>query len=84
MMHLTDKAADIIMPVLLSTLMTLVVSLVTTFTALGLAGFTLPGWLQAWGMSWLIAYPTLLQVLPLVRRLTGLIIRTVNRYGDNS
>lgn len=79
-MHLTDKAAEVIMPLLLSTLMTLVVSLVTTFTALGLAGFTLSGWLQAWGMSWLIAYPTLLLVLPLVRRLTILIISILNRY----
>lgn len=83
-MYLTDKAANLIMPVLLSTLMTLVVSLVTTLTTLGLAGFTLSGWLQAWGMSWLIAYPTLLLVLPLVRRLTAWIISTVNRYGGNS
>ena len=81
-MYLTDKAAEVIMPVLLSTLMTLVVSLVTTVTALGLNGFTLLGSLKAWGMSWLIAYPTLLLVLPLVRRLTALIIRSVNHYCD--
>jgi hypothetical protein len=79
-MRLKDNAAEIIMPFLLSVLMTLIISLITSITSLGLARFTLGSWLSAWGLSWVIAFPTLLVVLPLVRKLTKIIIGWVNQW----
>ena len=31
-------------------------------------------WLQPWCLSWLVAFPTLLLVMPTVRRITGLFV----------
>jgi hypothetical protein len=54
---------------LVSLLMTAVVSLVTTL--LNLHAFDARHWLGAWALSWLIAFPTLLAVMPLVRGLVA-------------
>jgi hypothetical protein len=40
----------------------------------GLAPGVLQLWLGSWGVSWLIAFPTLMAVLPFVRRLTGKVV----------
>ncbi|RZJ43203.1 MAG: DUF2798 domain-containing protein [Brevundimonas sp.] len=61
------------MALLLSILMTMVVSGVSTLRGVGLSEDVLPIWLSAWGLSWLVAFPTLLLILPLVRRLTATI-----------
>ncbi len=79
-MRLKESAAEIIMPLLLSVLMTLIISLVTSIFSLGVVGFSADKWLSAWGLSWLIAFPTLLIVLPLVRKLTKSIIGWVNQW----
>ncbi len=68
---LPARYAGIIMPLLLSILMTFVVSLISTLRGIGLADNVLHIWMGAWGLSWIVAFPTLLFVLPLVRRLTG-------------
>ncbi len=75
MPKLPARAASLVMPLLLSVLMTLIVSLVSTLKSLGLEAFTLQGWLSAWGVSWLIAFPTLLLVLPLVKKLTAYLVQ---------
>ncbi|GHG65676.1 hypothetical protein GCM10010919_13160 [Alishewanella longhuensis] len=64
------------MPLLLSILMTFIVSFVSTLKGLGIEGFTLIGWLSAWALSWLIAFPTLLMVLPLVKKLTAYLVHS--------
>lgn len=70
------KSARLIMPLLLSIFMTCIVSLVSTLKSLGLDAFSLNGWLSAWGLSWLIAFPTLLLVLPLVKKLTAYLVNS--------
>lgn len=75
MPKLPTKAAALIMPFLLSIFMTFVVSLVSTLNALGLDSFSLTAWFAAWGLSWVIAFPTLLLVLPLVKTLTAYLVR---------
>ena len=70
------KAAGLIMPLLLSILMTFIVSFVSTLKSLGLDAFTLTGWLSAWGLSWLIAFPALLLVLPVVKKLTAYLVHS--------
>ena len=61
---LSDRAAVLIA-------MTLVVSAVSTLRGVGLGSEFLPVWLSAWGLSWIVACPTVLVILPLVRRVTG-------------
>ena len=55
-------------------LMTFVVSGISTVKALGLTAEFLQTWPGAWALSWLVAFPTLLLVLPLVRRLVALVV----------
>ena len=62
------------MPLLLSILMTFIVSLVSTLRSLGPVPGFVSIWLGAWGLSWLVAFPTLLVVLPLVRKATAALV----------
>ncbi len=76
---LPPSAATFVMPLILSILMTCIVSAVSTLRNIGLVEGVAGHWLQAWGLSWLIAFPTLLLVLPLVRRIVGLLVQTPAR-----
>lgn len=72
------RYAGVISAFFLSIMMTCIVSLVSSIRAAGLNPDTLPLWLGAWRISWLIAFPVLLLVLPVVKRLTMLFIRHTN------
>ncbi len=71
---LPARYAGLVMPLLLSVLMTCIVSLISTFKGVG----AVPGfwrlWLSAWAVSWLVAFPALLVALPLVRKLTTVFV----------
>jgi hypothetical protein len=54
--------------------MTLIVSGISTLRLLGPTQAFLQNWPGAWGLSWLIAFPVLLAVLPVARRLTALLV----------
>ena len=70
---LPARYAAVISPLVLSLLMTFIVSLISTLKSLGLHP-SMPGiWMVAWGLSWLVAFPTLLVVLPIVRRIVGMV-----------
>ncbi|WP_207457115.1 DUF2798 domain-containing protein [Azospirillum sp. SYSU D00513] len=69
----------IVMPFVLSILMTFVVSGVSTIKTLGLAPDLLGQWMSAWGLSWLVAFPTLLLVLPAVRRIVAALVHPPGR-----
>lgn len=71
---LPARYAGIVMPLLLSLLMTFIVSLISTVRAVGLPPDFVGIWFGSWAMSWLVAFPTLLGVLPLVRRATAAIV----------
>ena len=73
---LPARYAGVVMPFLLSILMTCIVSLISTMKGVGLVANFAHIWLGAWGISWLIAFPTLLLVLPVVRRLTAVVVVT--------
>jgi hypothetical protein len=75
MPKLPPKYAAIVLPLLLSILMTFLVSFVSTLRSVGLAPDLIRVWLGAWALSWVVAFPTLLMVLPLVRRATFAIVR---------
>lgn len=72
---LPARYAGVVMPFILSVLMTCVVSMVSTFRSVGWGADFIKVWPSAWALSWLIAFPILLLVLPLVRRLTTLVVR---------
>lgn len=72
--RLPARFAGVVMPFFLSVLMTFVVSGISTLKALGPTAEFLRTWPGAWALSWLVAFPTLLLVLPVVRRLVALVV----------
>ncbi|EPF80116.1 DUF2798 domain-containing protein [Acinetobacter rudis] len=64
----------IVMPLLLSIFMTCIVSCISTLKSLGFEHFQFMLWLSAWGLSWLIAFPSLLLALPIVKKITALLV----------
>ncbi|MEN8407294.1 DUF2798 domain-containing protein [Acinetobacter seifertii] len=71
---LPSRYTAIVLPFLLSIIMTFVVSMVSTLRSLGLEDFSINVWMSAWVISWLIAFPTLLLVLPVVRKITARLV----------
>ncbi len=76
---LPARYAGFVMPLVLSVLMTFVVSAIATGRSLGFGPDFLATWPVAWGLSWLVAFPTLLLVLPVVRRIVGLLVEAPAR-----
>jgi hypothetical protein len=64
---------------MLSIPMTFVVSGISTLKSLGPTPSFLVTWPTAWALSWLVAFPTLLVVLPLVRRIVTLVVKSQAR-----
>jgi hypothetical protein len=71
---LPARCAEIVLPLFLSLIMTCVVSLISTLRSVGLAEHFLRLWLGAWALSWLVAFPLLLVVLPLARSVTSWLV----------
>lgn len=65
-----------VMPLLLSIIMSCIVSLISTLKSTGFADFELRLWCGAWFLSWVVAYPVLLLILPLVRKLSSFIVES--------
>jgi Protein of unknown function (DUF2798) len=68
--------ARVVLPLFLSFIMTGVISLISTLRSAGFGVGFFPLWLGSWGLSWLVAFPTLMLVLPLVRRATAAIVQS--------
>ena len=73
MKKLPASAHHIVLPFFLSLVMTAIVSAISTVHALGFQGIFWI-WFGSWLTSWAIAFPTLIAVLPFVRRWTSLIV----------
>ena len=76
---LPARYAAIVSPLVLSLLMTFLVSFISTLKSLGFQPGLPAIWLTAWGLSWLVAFPTLLLVLPVVRRIVGWLCEPATR-----
>ena len=72
--RLPARFAPIVMPLLLSLLMTSLVSLISTARSVGVTTELLRLWPGSWALSWLVAFPVTLIVLPIVRRLTAAVV----------
>ncbi|WP_135449399.1 DUF2798 domain-containing protein [Tabrizicola caldifontis] len=69
------RLAPILFGFVLSGLMSLIVSGLSTFRAVGLVhGFPIL-WLCNWAVSWAIAFPTVLVVAPLTRKIVARLVR---------
>ena len=73
---LPSRYGTLVMPLLLSILMTCVVSLISTLKSIGMSPQLGSKWLAAWGVSWLVAFPILLLLLPVVRKATAALVRS--------
>ncbi|MFD4840681.1 DUF2798 domain-containing protein [Achromobacter sp. NPDC058515] len=60
-----------LMPLVLSIFMSAIVSAVATATSVGLGPDFVASWPNAWGASWIVAFPSLLLLLPVVRRIVA-------------
>lgn len=67
---------SLIMPLILSLLMTCVVSAITVLRTNGLSAEAFAIWPSAWALSWCVAFPVLLIILPVVRRITARIVHS--------
>jgi hypothetical protein len=71
MTKLPARFNTIAMPLVLSVLMSCLVSLIATLRATGFDGFAITSWMQAWGLSWMVAFPALFIMMPLARKIVA-------------
>jgi hypothetical protein len=75
MIRIPNRFAGILMPLVLSILMTFVVSGVASLKNLGPTPGLIAAWMSAWALSWLVAFPTLLCALPVAKRIVQAIVK---------
>ena len=73
---LPQRALIFLVPFFLSLVMSGIVSFISTVKALGFSWLLVSPWLTSWGISWAIAFPTFLFVLPFARKLSLLLVRS--------
>ncbi|SPL69448.1 DUF2798 domain-containing protein [Acinetobacter stercoris] len=71
---LPARAMAWVLPLLLSGLMSGTISMINLWKNLGWIDGFFAKWFSVWLFSWMIAYPTVLLFLPLVRRICALFI----------
>ncbi|MEZ5849737.1 MAG: DUF2798 domain-containing protein [Hyphomicrobiaceae bacterium] len=73
-LRLPSRTAPVVFGGLLSGLMSLLVSGVATFRALGPVDHFVASWISGWLSSWPIAFAAVLVVAPFVRRIVSIIV----------
>lgn len=71
---LPARYAVVVTPLIISVLMSCIVAGISTVRGYGLEPGFVSVWMQSWGTSWVIAFPILIFVLPVVRRIVGTIV----------
>ena len=72
------KLAPALFGLILSGLMSLLVSGISTYRAIGFSDSYAGLWTSAWLTAWLVAFPVVLIVAPLARRTVALLVE----HGD--
>lgn len=67
--------APVLSGFILSGLMSLLVSGITSYRALGVTPGLLTMWPSAWLTAWLVAFPVVLVIAPLTRRVVDALVR---------
>lgn len=74
--HMIDrKHHRIVFSFFMSLLMSCIMSLVISLFNVGLVDNILSIWLNAWAFAFVVAFPTILAVTPLVHKLVSLVLR---------
>ncbi|CUW39237.1 conserved exported protein of unknown function [Magnetospirillum sp. XM-1] len=63
--------AGLVQPLVLTMLMTCVVSAISVLRSRGFDSGFVEVWPTAWMISWAVAYPAILMILPVVRRIVA-------------
>jgi Protein of unknown function (DUF2798) len=71
---LPRKYAPALFGLILSGLMSLLVSGISTYRAVGFSDSFAGMWISAWLTAWLVAFPVVLFVAPLARRTVALLV----------
>jgi hypothetical protein len=71
---LPKQSAPALFGLILSGLMSLLVSGISTYRAVGFAESYAGLWVSAWLTAWLVAFPVVLVVAPLARRAVALVV----------
>lgn len=79
MRKLHAKYNIVAVPFVLSLMMSFIISGVSTLRALGLTEGLIVKWMSAWGISWLIAFPTVMVVFPFVRKIVAVFVEAPGR-----
>jgi hypothetical protein len=74
-LHMPARFAPFLFGFVLSAMMSLLVSGIATFRNAGFGDGFVGLWVNAWLPSWLIAFPVVLIVAPVARRVVGLVVR---------
>lgn len=69
------RFAPVLFGLIVSGLMSCIVSGIATLRALGVTPAFVEAWMASWVFSWLVAFPTILMVAPLARRLVARMTR---------
>ena len=72
---IAPRFAPVLFGLILSRLMSCVVSGIATFRALGAHPGFIADWAGSWAVSWAIAFPTVLIVAPVTRRIVTRLTR---------
>ncbi len=74
---LPARSVHVILPLVITFCMTFVVSGISTVKNLGVHDANLfSSWMGAWGTSWVIAFPVLMVLLPIVRKFVFSFVET--------
>jgi hypothetical protein len=76
---LPAKAAFVLTPMILSFLMSGIVASIATLRAVGVTPGLASKILHAWMLSYPVAFPTAMIVMPIVRRVVGLLVESADR-----
>ena len=69
------RFAPILFRLILSGLMSCIVSGLSTVRALGFGAGTPSEWMSNWAVSWAVAFPAVLFVAPITRRIVGRLVK---------
>lgn len=72
---LPAKYALIVMPFFMSGMMSGIICMVNLLRTFGWSMEVLHAWPSTWLLAWLVAFPTVLLVIPLVKKLTTRLVR---------
>ncbi|UNM96135.1 DUF2798 domain-containing protein [Ignatzschineria rhizosphaerae] len=70
------RMLHILVPFFLSLSMSCIVSCVSTLMNVGFSGFIFSTWCATWMFSWAVAFPSVLILLPIVRRFAKIFVRS--------